>query len=222
MAISSSSRDSPTTQVILYHKPANVETTHAQTHGPYPNVYEMVFDGHVPENWHAIGRLDSKTTGLILLTNDGRLVHHVSNSGKIPKRYRAKIMGWYENDSPVLQEMRNYGVDLGPKLGRTDPVPDLQVESHPTPSTTIVTLTLTQGKNRQVRRMFHCIQSGVMELCRTHIGSGLCLDDHVPNVGDVLLLTPLQVETTLHYKTQKVTGTPRKRRQRNSNRKRAR
>ena len=136
----------------------------------------------VESEWNAIGRLDADTTGLLLLTNDGALVHHVTNrnaktnarAGSPGKTYEARIMGFHENDSPVLEKLRLYGVDIGSKYGGlTQPVPDLAVVSHPTPKTTLVTLTLYEGKNRQVRRMFHAVGSGVMKLRRTAIGDKL-------------------------------------------------
>jgi pseudouridine synthase len=189
------------TVVLLYNKPPNVVTTHAV--GDVKN-RSNVFDdirtmrGYVGQDarqaltleqatgvesseWNAIGRLDADTTGLLLLTNDGGLVHHVTNKNAetntrpIGKTYEAQIMGYHEeNDSPLLEEVRLNGVDIGVKYGgRTQPVPDIAVIAHPTPKTTLVSLTLYEGKNRQIRRMFHALGSGVMKLKRTAIGEKL-------------------------------------------------
>lgn len=63
------------------------------------------------------------------------------------------------------------GVDIGSKYGgMTKPIHDLQVMSHPTDKSTIVRLSISEGKNRQVRRMFHAIGSGVMKLHRLQVG----------------------------------------------------
>lgn len=135
---------------------------------------------------HAVGRLDAETSGALLLTNDGRLVHHVTNheaaaaGGKVAvavsKTYHAVIMGYHSDDEEIFQQMREEGVDIGEKYGgRTRPVEDLHVLDHPTTKSTTVSLTISQGRNRQIRRMFHAVGSGVMKLKRTCIGNGLGL-----------------------------------------------
>jgi pseudouridine synthase len=149
---------------------------------------------------HAIGRLDADTTGLLLLTNDGGLVHHVTTSASIHKTYEAVIMGHWNDTSPALVEMKRNGVDIGSKYGGgwTRPPHSLRVLEHPTCKSTRVELTISGGKNRQVRRMFHAIQSGVMKLKRTSIGCGLTLDDLLE--GQWRILTDKQVETHLDWK----------------------
>ena len=145
---------------------------------------------------HAVGRLDADTTGLLLLTNDGGLVHAVTNPNAkisnpggaagddlpsqklVTKTYEALIMGHHEMEtSAALQQILNDGVDLGAKVGRAEPAIDLQVLSHPTAKSTMVELTIAEGKNRQVRRTFHAVGSGVMKLKRTRIGNGLNLGE---------------------------------------------
>ncbi len=173
---------------------------------------------------HAIGRLDVDTTGLLLLTNDGGLVHHVTNptastkmsntatknEQPIIKTYEALIMGYHtlpsdhnnsvnhdNHDNSSLSNNNNHennedtsqgllklfkGVDIGKKYGgMTKPVNDLQVLSHPTSKSTLVRISISEGKNRQVRRMFHAIGSGVMSLHRSRIGDidlkSIMLDD---------------------------------------------
>jgi 16S rRNA U516 pseudouridylate synthase RsuA-like enzyme len=145
---------------------------------------------------HAIGRLDADTTGLLLLTNDGRLVHHVTNpdakiqdheyysnssggmqstTNIINKTYQALIMGHHTEKS--LRPIR-HGVDIG-KNYVTKPLlhpDDLQVLEHPNHKSTIISITIGEGKNRQVRKMFHAIGSGVMKLKRTRIGEHLTLE----------------------------------------------
>jgi len=133
---------------------------------------------------HAIGRLDADTTGLLLLTNDGGLVHHVTNptaasskggGKKLVKTYEALIMGYHtldenEESSTKLRGLLD-GVDIGKKYGgMTLPPEDLEVLDHPTTKTTLVRISISEGKNRQVRRMFHAINSGVIRLHRSRIG----------------------------------------------------
>lgn len=161
---------------------------------------------------HAIGRLDADTTGLLLLTNDGGLVHHVTNpkassssnvtgnkQNKVIKTYDALIMGYHTLDketdnegvcednstahssSQQLQSLLD-GVDIGAKYGgMTLPPDDLQVLGHPTAKSTLVRISISEGKNRQVRRMFHAINSGVMRLHRKSVGA---LDLNILNGED--------------------------------------
>ena len=200
------------TVVIAYHKPPNVITSHfdeealmSTKSGPRTTVYD---DIQSPQGWvgrttttvqtktswkeitgiqsklHAIGRLDCDTTGLLLLTNDGGLVHHVTNPAAktlavkaVTKTYEALIMGHHSDDCPEFQAMRTVGVDIGAKYGgMTQPAIHLTVLDHPTAKTTLVSITIAEGRNRQVRRMFHSIGSGVMQLKRTNIGEHLNLE----------------------------------------------
>ena len=154
---------------------------------------------------HSIGRLDADTSGLLLFTNDGALVHHVTNpnasthggnSRVITKTYEAVITGIHDEAS--LQSLRS-GVDLGPKYGGvTKPVHDLQVLDHPNHKSTMVSLTISEGRNRQVRRMFHAINSGVMKLKRTRIGGFLTLVGL--SDGQWRLLSDTEIEDCLHWK----------------------
>eukprot|EP00563_Minutocellus_polymorphus_P008055 CAMPEP_0181025264 /NCGR_PEP_ID=MMETSP1070-20121207/3011_1 /TAXON_ID=265543 /ORGANISM="Minutocellus polymorphus, Strain NH13" /LENGTH=215 /DNA_ID=CAMNT_0023102373 /DNA_START=423 /DNA_END=1070 /DNA_ORIENTATION=+ len=165
---------------------------------------------------HAVGRLDADTTGLLLLTNDGGLVHAVTNRNAkistptgaagdylpsqklVTKTYEALIMGHHEMESsPALQQILNDGVDLGAKIGRADPAIDLRVLSHPTAKSTLVEMTIAEGKNRQVRRTFHAVGSGVMKLKRTRIGNGLELGELME--GQWRILSKDEVEKYLGW-----------------------
>ena len=218
------------TVVIMYHKPANVITSHSnsdeiaksQTEKSRRTVYENIcsMQGFVSDQpkgddksssnyynnfesatnirskLHAIGRLDADTTGLLLLTNDGNLIHQVTNptakqdncegnNGPVKKTYQAVIMGHHElpaataSSSPPSPKNTTYplltllkeGVTLSKKHGgQTKPVDDLKIISYPTATTTLVSITISEGKNRQIRRMFHSVGSGVMKLHRVSVG----------------------------------------------------
>jgi len=150
---------------------------------------------------HAVGRLDADTTGLLLLTNDGALVHQTTNpnaktfdkdstsnnANPVGKTYEAVIMGHHSlqstsaqnntltsqnaNYTYPLQTLLDKGVALSAKHGgHTKPVDALSILSHPSRSTTCVSITISEGKNRQIRRMFHAIGSGVMRLHRVSVG----------------------------------------------------
>lgn len=166
---------------------------------------------------HAIGRLDADTSGLLLLTNDGRLVHRVTNpdaktleheyycnssdgtqttTNIINKTYQALIMGHHTEKS--LRPIR-YGVDIG-KNYVTKPLlneDDLQVLEYPNHKSTIISITITEGKNRQVRKMLHAIGSGVMKLKRTQIGEHLTLEG--VEEGEWRVLTDNEVQRYLRW-----------------------
>ena len=226
------------TVVLLYNKPPNVVTSHAEDdikgrQNVYQDIYsmkgwvgmernEMNGNQHpsalsyfpsfadvtrIQSRLHAVGRLDAETTGALLLTNDGGLVHHVTNreatvagngAHAVSKTYHAVIMGHYSNDADIFEQMRNHGVDIGEKYGgQTLAVEDLYVLDHPSPKSTAVSLTISEGKNRQVRRMFHALGSGVMKLQRISIGNGLDLGNL--KEGQWRILSDEEVQNCLSY-----------------------
>jgi len=215
------------TVVILYHKPPNVITSHSNADAVPANsnekqrrtVYQDIellkgYNGNsgslltlnqvgIQSTLHAIGRLDVDTTGLLLVTNDGGLVHHVTNptpASSISKTYEAVIMGYWNDTSPEFENMLVNGVDIGAKYGGlTKPPVALRVIDHPTSKSTRVEITLQEGKNRQVRRMFHAIGSGVMKLARTRIGDNLTLGDL--EEGEWRILTDDEVKRHLSWKS---------------------
>eukprot|EP00957_Ditylum_brightwellii_P060883 4621641-Ditylum_brightwellii.AAC.1 len=69
-------------------------------------------------------------------------------------------MGHYNATSPQIQTLLQQGVDIGSKYGgMTKPADNLLILSHPTAKSTCVEITISEGKNRQIRRMFHAIGS---------------------------------------------------------------
>jgi 23S rRNA pseudouridine2605 synthase len=115
-----------------------------------------------------VGRLDKDSSGLLVLTNDGQLAHELTH----PSRQKTKI---YEVTldqplQPLHQQMiTDYGVTLddGPsrfQVVRLDPAP----QSYQ--------ITMTEGRNRQIRRTFAALGYTVTELHRTHFGPYV-LDD---------------------------------------------
>ena len=241
-------RERERTVVLMYHKPPNVITSHSNSdevarsstdpntrRTVYENIYSMkgFISGRVQDTnsnnfadatklhskIHAVGRLDVDTTGLLLLTNDGALVHRTTNptakdrggqSAKklVQKTYEAVIMGNHKLDGSPLQQLIIEGVDLGKKYGgQTKPVDDLTILSHPSRSTTLVSITISEGKNRQVRRMFHAVGSGVMQLHRVSVGkltlkglNGRTLMDNELKQGEWRLLTQEEIEVGLGWK----------------------
>ncbi len=185
------------TIVLAYHKPKGLLTTHRDELGR-ETVYDRLSTLLSPDlrriEWHAIGRLDADTTGLLLFTNDGALVHFATQPGsKLPKTYRALVKGLLEE--PALDRLRN-GVELTGGLGRSSPC-EVTLVAHQI-ATTWIDLTLSEGKNRQVRRMLLAIGSQVIRLQRTHVGR-LALSTHVPDEGMLHRLTDAEVLASIGY-----------------------
>lgn len=140
----------------LLNKPRGVVTTAKDTHGR-PTVVELVpSDPRV----FSVGRLDTDTEGLLLLTNDGELAHRISHpSHGVDKEYLAHVRG--KVSAGALRQLRD-GIELDD--GITAPAQ----ASQPTPG--VIRITIHEGRNRQVRRMCEAIGHPVLRLVRTRIG----------------------------------------------------
>ena len=130
---------------------------------------KSVFDFFKDKTLFAVGRLDEDTTGIIIVTNDGRLSHKIASpESRTEKTYEATI------DSPISEsDIRKLSsgvtIDLDGEPYTTLPCRVVQL------SPTKIEMAITEGKKRQVRRMLNAIGRNVVELKRTRIGS-LALD----------------------------------------------
>jgi 23S rRNA pseudouridine2605 synthase len=113
---------------------------------------------------YPVGRLDADSTGLVLLTNDGELANRLMHPRyEIERTYRLRVKG--RPPKAALTKLRA-GIEL--EDGRTAPAGVETVEIHP--RETVLDLTIHEGRNRLVRRMFEAIGHPVLELQRTRIG----------------------------------------------------
>jgi 23S rRNA pseudouridine2605 synthase len=117
--------------------------------------------GDVPDRVEPVGRLDINTEGALLLTNDGPLAHRLTHpSTGVPKRYLAKV--WKTPSEKTLQRLQE-GVYL--EDGKTAPCKARVVESTDTGNCWLE-ITVTEGKNRLVRRMLAAVGHPVSKLRR--------------------------------------------------------
>ena len=115
----------------------------------------------------AIGRLDADSEGLLLFTSDSVLASRLLAPGrKVPKVYRLTVRGQPSEES--LNQVRA-GIDLPGDLGRTQPCQARLLR--PGSEKSVVELTLTEGKNRQVRRMTAAVGHPTLRLIRVRIGA---------------------------------------------------
>ena len=133
---------------------------------------------------HPVGRLDFNSEGLILLTNDGVFSNLVASSKKIPKVYEVKVKG-IPTDVAIRKLRRGLVLDDG---FRTAPA-DIRVLK-PTDKNGWYEVTLYEGHNQQIRKMFDAVGHSVVKLRRTKIGH---LTDDGLIVGANRKLSPQEV-----------------------------
>ena len=140
----------------LVNKPTGVVSTAADPEGR-PTVVSLVPGS---PRVFPVGRLDAATEGLLLLTNDGELAHHLTHPRfGVDKEYLVQVDG---RPSPgAIRQLRD-GVDLDD--GRTAPARVARVA----PDT--LRIVIHEGRNRQVRRMCEAVGHPVRRLVRTRIG----------------------------------------------------
>lgn len=146
---------------LLLYKPRGYLTTYKDPDGR-PTIYDLLKE---VEDWvFPVGRLDLETSGLLLMTNDSDLAEHIANpEHKVPKTYLVKSASVLTDEQ--LDLLRN-GVEL--KDGPTRPA--LVRRMRDSESKTFFEITITEGRNRQVRRMVEAIGSKVLKLVRIAIG----------------------------------------------------
>jgi 23S rRNA pseudouridine2457 synthase len=189
---------------LLFYKPYNVlcqftdDNPHTQGKSPRETLKNYI---PIP-SIYPVGRLDRDSEGLLLLTNDGLLQHRLSDPRyRHPRTYWVQVEGIPSpNDITPLHQ----GIQL--KDGKTRPAqvhiipePDLPERNPPiryrkTVPTTWLEITLTEGRNRQVRRMTAAIGYPTLRLVRVSL-AGLGLGDLKP--GEWREVTPEELSHTL-------------------------
>jgi 23S rRNA pseudouridine2605 synthase len=114
---------------------------------------------------HPVGRLDFNTEGLIILTNDGELTNLVTTGGRVEKVYHAKVKG--APGESQIERLRR-GIAIG--RSRTAPAEIRLIDRTREAGNTWYEVTLREGKNQQIRRMFDSIGHSVVKLRRVRIG----------------------------------------------------
>ena len=166
---------------LLLYKPKGFLTSYGDPEGR-PTVYDLIQDAGT---WLApVGRLDLDTSGLLLLTNDTEFAERVMNpEHKVPKTYQLKTSTLIGDDQ--IEQLRQ-GVELSDGPTR----PAIVTRLRDSAKYTFLEVTITEGRNRQVRRMIEAVGSKVLKLVRT--GLGPIRIGELP-IGKWRLLTPDEV-----------------------------
>jgi pseudouridine synthase len=190
--------------VLAFHKPVGFVTTRTDPRGR-PTVYDALGDigrlapagGRAWPGWvFPVGRLDRDTSGLLVFTNDHRLGERLTSPDHhVPKTYHARVAG--VPDHEALRALREGlplpdGTVTRPAKVRVLGTPrgDAGSSRPESQGTTWLEIVLTEGKNRQIRRMAAAIGHEERELVRVRIG-GLGLEGLAP--GEWRELGPAEV-----------------------------
>jgi 16S rRNA pseudouridine516 synthase len=170
---------------LMLHKPLGVTCSHKEA-GPL--VYDLL-----PDRWlgrdpalSTVGRLDKDTSGLLLLTDDGALLHRIiSPKSNLAKRYRATLARPLRGDEGAA-------FASGTLMLEADDKPLLPAVLEMVTPTEAV-LTITEGRYHQVRRMFAAVGNHVEALHRERIGALALPADLEP--GAFRLMSPSDITT---------------------------
>lgn len=146
---------------VLLYKPKGYLTTYRDPQGR-PTVYDLLPD--LGQFVGTVGRLDLDTSGLLLLTNDNALAERMTNPEyKLPKAYLVKASTLLSDEQ--LAQLAN-GVELSDGMTR----PAVVRRERDSEKYTFLEMTITEGRNRQVRRMLEAVGSKVLKLVRVRLG----------------------------------------------------
>lgn len=168
---------------LMLNKPKGIISSTSDERGA-KTVMDILPEKYQRMRLYPVGRLDKDSTGLILLTNDGDLTLWLTHPRFEQEKEYVAVLG--RNLYPDDKEKLEHGVQLDD--GRTSPAKVTALQ-HPQFSYSV---TIHEGKKRQVRRMFAALGYSVLELKRIRLGN---LELGTLPEGEIHELTPKQLQT---------------------------
>lgn len=153
---------------LMLHKPVGVVT--ALRDDRHPTAYELVRDAPLGRDLRAVGRLDLDTSGLLLWTTEGPLLHRLTHPRyAVPRVYHAALTGPWRAPTPdlVLDDGHQPEILDLRELPEADRHPGLLM---PEGTARLATITIASGKFHEVRRIFAALGAEVLGLCRVSYG----------------------------------------------------
>lgn len=167
---------------LMMHKPAGYLS--ATIDDQHPTVMELIDKNAIPEELHIAGRLDRATTGLLILTNDGKWSRLLTEPKEgVPKVYQVETA---DPITEATQHLFQQGIYFAYEDLTTQPA-KLEI-LHPRQCR----LTIYEGRYHQVKRMFHAAGNRVTALHRISVGD-ITLDDHL-KPGEYRKLTNSEIQ----------------------------
>ena len=170
---------------ILFYKPTQVITSVSDDRG---RTVVTDYFKDLETRIYPVGRLDYDTSGLLLLTNDGEFTNLMTHPRYHIQKYVAKLKGYLMREE--VKALEN-GIEL--EDGFTQP--QVKVKQDKDKNITLVEITISEGRNRQVRRMFEHFGHQVDKLTRIEFGN---LNLKGLNAGEGRVLTPHEVKVLRH------------------------
>jgi 23S rRNA pseudouridine2605 synthase len=168
---------------LLLYKPKGYLTTYRDPQGR-PTIYDLLPDRE--SYLFPVGRLDLDTSGLLLMTNDTTFAERITNPDfKVPKTYQVKASRHLTDEE--LDRLRR-GIEL--RDGPTKPAKITRLREPG--GRTVFEITITEGRNRQVRRMVEGLDAKVLKLVRVAIGT-IRIGDL--QIGKARELTPAELRS---------------------------
>jgi 23S rRNA pseudouridine2605 synthase len=153
----------PPPRVLAYHKPAGEVVTHDDPQNR-PTVFRRLPRLHTGK-WQSVGRLDLNTEGLLLFTNSGELANKLMHPRfGLQREYAVRVLGALSNDE---KDQLLAGVPLDDGLAQFLAIEDGGGEG----ANCWYRVTIAEGRNREVRRMFEAVGHSVSRLIRIRYGA---------------------------------------------------